>query len=144
MFRIFVRSTSPDGISMHVCIIQICICLNSSCTYGSMKVLHMRNAPRVQGRVPASISTSARSIGHMPRLDTIQMVENAIKGDKVCSSKNQLWRSLPKAMQYPTLLTILDYLERSNKIIMEKDGSIVWTFVDSQAARKSLKDSTPI
>jgi hypothetical protein len=127
-----------------MCIIQICIGLNSSCTYGSMKVLHMRNAPRVQGRVPASRSTSTRSVGHMPRLDTIQMVEKAIKGDKVFSSKNQLWRSLPKAMQYPTLLTILDYLERSNKIIVEKDGSIVWTFVDSQAARKSLKDSTPI
>lgn len=72
------------------------------------------------------------------------MVEKAIKGNEVFSSKNQLWRSMPKAMQYPTLLTILDYLERSNKIVMEKDGSIVWTFVDSRAARKSLKDSTPI
>jgi hypothetical protein len=109
-----------------------------------MKVLHMRNTVRVQGRVQAGKSTSTRSAGHMPRLDTIQMVEKAIKGDKVFSSKNQLWRSLPKAMQYPTLLTILDYLERSNKIIIEKDGSIVWTFVDSQAARKSLKDSAPI
>jgi hypothetical protein len=129
---------------MHMCIIQICVCLNSSCPYGSMKVLHMRNTVRVQGRVQAGKSTSTRSAGHMPRLDTIQMVEKAIKGDKVFSSKNQLWRSLPKAMQYPTLLTILDYLERSNKIIIEKDGSIVWTFVDSQAARKSLKDSAPI
>lgn len=88
-----------------------------------------------------AVRTAAR---HMPRLDTIQMVEQAIKSDKVFSSKNQLWRSLPKQVQYPTLLTILDYLEESNKIMYEKDGSIVWTFVDSAAARKSLKESTPL
>jgi hypothetical protein len=109
-----------------------------------MKTLHARNAPQGRGRVPSGGAVSKRSMGHMPRLDTIQMVEKAIKGDKVFSSKNQLWRNLPKAMQYPTLLTILDYLERSNKIMIEKDGSIVWTFVDSQAARKSLQDSTPL
>lgn len=104
----------------------------------------MSHSKGLGGRVPARRAMSTRSLGHMPRLDTIQMVEETIKGDKVFSSKNQLWRSLPKAMQYPTLLTTLDYLEKSNKIIIEKDGSIVWTFVDSQAARKSLKDSTPL
>ena|GEM_PF-598159 len=109
-----------------------------------MKALHMRNAPSVRGGHVPSSGAMSRGVGHMPRLDTIQMVEKAIKGDKVFSSKNQLWRSLPKAMQYPTLLTILDYLERSNKIMIEKDGSIVWTFVDSRAARKSLEDSAPL
>lgn len=88
--------------------------------------------------------TRKSSTRHMPRLDTIQMVEQAIKGDKTFSSKNLLWRSLPKQVQYPTFLTILDYLEQSNKIIYEKDGTIVWTFVDSAAARKSLKESTPL
>lgn len=91
-----------------------------------------------------SVSRGRAAAKHMPRLDTIQMVEKAIKSDKVFSSKNQLWRSLPKQVQYPTLLTILDYLEQSNKIMYEKDGSIVWTFVDSAAARKSLKESTPL
>jgi hypothetical protein len=40
-------------------------------------------------------------------------------------------------------MTILDYLEDSNKIMYVKDGSIVWTFVDTPKARKSLKESTP-
>lgn len=80
----------------------------------------------------------------MPRLDTIEMVEEAIKSDRIFTSKNQLWRSLPKSMQYNTLLTILGYLERSNKIMFEKDGTIVWTFVDSPEAKRSLEESTPL
>jgi hypothetical protein len=85
-----------------------------------------------------------KTAGHMPRLDTIQMVEKTIKDDKVFYSKNSLWRKLPKQVQYPTFVKILDYLEQSNKIMYEKDGTIVWTFVDSAAARKSLKESTPL
>ncbi|MEW5839968.1 MAG: hypothetical protein AB1753_03100 [Thermoproteota archaeon] len=73
------------------------------------------------------------------------MVEQVIRSkDRVFTSKNQLWRSLPKQVQYPTFLTILDYLESSNKIIYEKDSTIVWTFVDTPAAEKSLKESTPL
>lgn len=79
---------------------------------------------------------------HMPTLGTIKMVEEALKSDKTFSSKNKLWRSLPKQIQYPTFTKILDYLEESNKIIFEKDGSIAWTFVDTKTARKSLKEST--
>jgi hypothetical protein len=85
-----------------------------------------------------------KTSGHMPRLDTIQMVEKVIKDDKVFYSKNQLWRSLPKQVQYPTFVKILDYLEQSNKIMYEKDGTIVWTFVDSAAAKRSLGESTPL
>ena len=41
-------------------------------------------------------------------------------------------------------MTILGYLEDSNKITYVKDGGIVWTFVDTPKARKSLKESTPL
>ena len=80
----------------------------------------------------------------MPTLDTIKMVEDALKSDITFATKNQLWRSLPKQVQYPTFMTILDYLEDSNKIMYVKDGSIVRTFVDTPIARKSLKESTPL
>jgi hypothetical protein len=92
-----------------------------------------------QGKRPAS-----RRAKRMPRLDTIKMVEDALKSDVTFATKNQLWRSLPKQVQYPTFMTILDYLEDSNKIMYVKDGSIVWTFVDTSNARKSLKESTPL
>jgi hypothetical protein len=85
-----------------------------------------------------------KTSGHTPRLDTIQMVERTIKNDKVFYSKNMLWRRLPKQVQYSTFVKILDYLEQSNKIMYEKDGTIAWTFVDSAAARRSLKESASL
>jgi len=77
----------------------------------------------------------------MPQLDTIMMVEETIRKNEVFETKNQLVRNLPKTMQYGTLLTILNYLKNSNKIVIEKDGKIIWTFVDTPEARKSLRES---
>ena len=82
------------------------------------------------------------TITHMPRLDTIQMVENVMRKEKTFSSKNQLWRKLPKQVQYPTFKKILDYLEISNKIMYDKDGAIVWIFADNSKLRKLLREST--
>jgi hypothetical protein len=78
----------------------------------------------------------------MPRLDTIQMVEKTLHKEKSFSSKNQLWRKLPKQVQYPTFVKILDYLEESNKITYDKNGSIVWIFADNAKLRKLVKEAT--
>ena len=44
------------------------------------------------------------------------MVEKAIQKSKDYPTKMELWKSLPKQMQYQTFKLILDYLEKSNKI----------------------------
>ncbi len=79
---------------------------------------------------------------HMPRLDTIEMVEDMISKKKEFSSKNKLWRSLPKQVQYKTFVTILEYLEKSNKIMYDKKGSILWIFVDNPKLKKLHREST--
>ena len=79
---------------------------------------------------------------HMPRLDTIEMVEETISDKKEFSSKNRLWRTLPKQVQYPTLLTILNYLEKSNKIMYDKKGAIIWIFADNPKLKKLHREST--
>jgi len=79
---------------------------------------------------------------HMPRLDTILMVEKAIKEAKRYPSKNQLFRSLEKQVQYQTLNTILDYLESSNKITYDREGAIIWVFADNPKLKKLLVGST--
>ena len=63
---------------------------------------------------------------HYPRLDTVIMVEEAIKKAKSYQTKAELLRSLPKKVMYQTFLLILDYLAESNKIQVGKDGRIVW------------------
>jgi hypothetical protein len=78
---------------------------------------------------------------HQPTLPTIRMVEEIMKKTQYFRSKNQLSRQLPKQVMYPTLTTILDYLEESNKIIYNKDGSIVWIFADSRKIKEALKKS---
>lgn len=82
-----------------------------------------------------------KGILHYPRLDTVLMVENAIKNAEDYQSRMELWKSLPKKVQYQTFRVILDYLEKSNKIIFTKDKKIVWVFADSNKERKLLRES---
>jgi hypothetical protein len=82
------------------------------------------------------------TITHMPRLDTIEMVEKVMRKENTFSSKNQLWRKLPKQVQYPTFKKILNYLEISNKIMYDKDGAIVWIFADNPKLKKLQREST--
>ena len=84
----------------------------------------------------------SRTPSHMPRLDTIEMVEEMISKNKEFSSKNKLWRSLPKQVQYKTFVTILEYLEKSNKIMYDKKGSVLWIFVDNPKLKKLHREST--
>ncbi|HDQ59667.1 MAG TPA: hypothetical protein ENN30_00570 [Candidatus Woesearchaeota archaeon] len=64
---------------------------------------------------------------HYPRLDTVMMVEKTLKKMDIHPTKMQLWKALPKSMQYQTFLVILEYLEESGKIMILKDGKIIWT-----------------
>ena len=77
---------------------------------------------------------------HMPRLDTVLIVEDTIKKLDYYPTKNQLWRALPKMVMWQTLTVILDYLEKSNKILIDK-GQIAWIFADNPKARKLLRDA---
>jgi hypothetical protein len=66
------------------------------------------------------------SFMHSPTLESVIMVEKTIEKYSQECGKYQLWRKLPRQMMYQTFLTILDYLEKSGKIIIDKDGCIIW------------------
>jgi len=80
----------------------------------------------------------------MPRLDTLEMIEDTIRKGQYFESKTKLWKALTRGVQYGTLGIALAYLERSNKITQNRDGSIAWIFVESKKARKSLDESTEL
>ena len=77
---------------------------------------------------------------HEPRLDSVLMGERAIKESGSYPSKRQLWKSLPRKMQYQTFLRIIDYLESSNKILFQ-GRSIVWVFPDNPKLKKLIEES---
>ena len=76
----------------------------------------------------AQLKKGKTAILHYPRLDTVLMVEEAIKKAKEYPNKMQLWKSLPKKTMYQTFKIILEYLIDSGKIMIDTDGSIVWTY----------------
>jgi len=79
------------------------------------------------------------SASHSPTLDSILMVERAIKQSNIPPAKVQLWRSLPKRMMYQTFQIILQYLEASNKIMFDGRRRIVWVAVDSPKLEELIR-----
>jgi hypothetical protein len=74
--------------------------------------------------------------------NAVKMVENSIKKSQGYPTELQLWHSLPRRIPRIALRTILMRLESDNKIVRDKkDGSIIWTFVDTHEARQSLNES---
>lgn len=69
---------------------------------------------------------TSQNILRYPRLDTVLMVEEAIQKAEEYPTKAELLRSLPKKIMYQTFNLILDYLEYSGKIHIDKDGTIIW------------------
>ena len=68
------------------------------------------------------------SLIHSPTLESIIMVEETIEKNSGNLGKYQLWQKLPRKMMYQTFLVILDYLEKSGKIIIDKEGKIIWVW----------------
>ncbi len=80
------------------------------------------------------------TILHSPTLESIIMVEKTIQKYNQEYGKYQLWKKLPKKMMYQTFQIILDYLEKSGKIIIDKDGCIIWTY-NPERIKKLIKEN---
>jgi len=81
-----------------------------------------------------------KEIIHSPTLESVIMVEKAIEKYSQECGKYQLWKKLPRKMMYQTFLVILDYLEKSGKIIIAKDGCIIWIW-NPERIRKLAKEN---
>lgn len=83
-------------------------------------------------------------IVHYPRLDTVMMIEDTIRRAKEYPTKAELLRRLPTKVMYQTFNLVLEYLQRSNKIIVTKDGRIVWIFADTPKLKRLLAESKKV
>ncbi len=77
------------------------------------------------------------TILHSPTLESVIMVEKTIQKYSQEYGKYQLWKKLPKKMMYQTFQVILHYLEDSGKILIDKDGCIMWTW-DPEGIKKLI------
>jgi len=83
------------------------------------------------------------NILHYPKLDSILRVEEAIQNSEDYPTRIELWKSLPKQMQYQTFKLILDYLEKSNKIVFQKD-KIIWIFANNKKLNELINGAVSI
>lgn len=74
-----------------------------------------------------------------PTLDTILMVEEALQdAPNSLTTVAELKRLLPRQVNHNTLMVVLDYLDRSGKIIVGVRG-IVWAYNPSPKLRKAIE-----
>ena len=78
---------------------------------------------------------TSTGILYNPTLSSVLMVEETIQKSSQECGKYQLWKKLPQKMMYQTYLVILDYLIASGKIIIDKDGCIIWTYNPERIAQ---------
>ena len=76
-----------------------------------------------------------REVLRFPRLDTVLMIEEAVRKAKGDLTARKIWLALPKKTMWQTFLAALDYLEYSGKIHVEKDKHVVWLWNPQEIAR---------
>jgi uncharacterized membrane-anchored protein len=77
---------------------------------------------------------------HEPRLDTILMIEEAILKSDNYPTKTQLWKKLPRKIQYQTFKRVIDYLEASDKIAFN-GGAILYVGQNNEKLRALIESS---
>jgi hypothetical protein len=97
----------------------------------------------MKAKIKARKQAKGQNVIHLPRLDTVIMVEDTLKGLDYYPTKNQLWRALPKAVMWQTFGVIIGYLLKSNKILVSRDRRIVWIYADKKQMKRLLKNSVP-
>ncbi len=73
----------------------------------------------------------ASAVVHYPRLDTILSVEETIRKSPRELTRAGLYHVLEGRIMYQTLKVILEYLEKSHKIVFA-GNKIVWVFTNEK------------
>ncbi|MEX2192094.1 MAG: hypothetical protein WD717_01755 [Nitrosarchaeum sp.] len=74
-----------------------------------------------------------------PTLKNILKIEQVLAKYKEFDTKKQLTDKINVTMRPPVLNVILKYLEKSNKILLNEDGSITWIYASPKAIKSWKK-----
>ena len=85
----------------------------------------------------------SKKVLHEPTLSTLLMIEKCILDADDYYTRTQLWKSLPKKMQYQTFKRSLDYLEASGKIVFNS-SRIIYTAADNDKLKAMIASCVEI
>jgi hypothetical protein len=81
---------------------------------------------------------------HWPTLNTVMMVEETLKKmNESVITIAELKRKLPRQVNHITLMVILEYLERSNKIVATLKG-ITWIENNNPNLKRAIRQGMEI
>ncbi len=84
-----------------------------------------------------------QQILHYPNLKTVLMVEKVLERCDTVTTKEELKEKLPKQIMHQTLNIILDYLEKSGKILVGSKG-ITWIYNENPRLKMLLKKAVRV
>jgi hypothetical protein len=68
---------------------------------------------------------------HWPNLQTLLMIEKAVKEAEIPPRRTELWKQLPRRPMYQTFKKAIEYLDASGKIMIDRNDRVVWVAADS-------------
>ena len=83
------------------------------------------------------------SMSHSPTLSTVLMVEDSLKEAGEVIKVAELKRRLPKKVMHSTLLTILNYLQVSGKILISTKG-VLWIYTSRERLNELIEKGIEI
>ncbi|MFW6283535.1 MAG: hypothetical protein ACOC1P_05805 [Minisyncoccales bacterium] len=84
-----------------------------------------------------------KSFEHSPTLNTVLMVEDTLKQAGEVIKIPEIKRRLPKKIMHQTLITILEYLQYSGKIIISPKG-VLWVYSPREDLTKMMEGGLEI
>jgi hypothetical protein len=82
--------------------------------------------------------------GHWPNLQTLLMIERAIKEAEVPPKRTALWKSLPRRPMYQTFRKAIAYLDASGKIMIDRNDRVVWVAAESPKLQALFDKAVPV
>jgi len=76
-------------------------------------------------------------VGHNPGLKTLLMVETTLMESEEHPTRTQLYKSLPRRIEYQTFKTALEYLE-AHGVLIFNSKTIVYTGSNNEKLRKLI------
>lgn len=91
-----------------------------------------------------SSQAAATSESHWPNLQTLLMIERAIKEAEIPPKRTALWKSLPRRTMYQTFRRAIAYLDASGKIMIDRNDRIVWVGAESPKLQALFDKAAPV
>jgi uncharacterized protein YlzI (FlbEa/FlbD family) len=93
-------------------------------------------------KISKSFSKEVNTINR--EFNRVKIVENIIKNFDTYPTYQDIYKKVSRRISEQNFKNIMKFLEKSNKILYDKDNTIIWIFADNKKSKQALKQSTTV